>query len=474
MVNSLKFIMNLKVLKTLNVKRIEPLKPLERFKSLELPEPMKPTAIIISFFFTSCSVFAQADIYPGTWVNTTTTFTDSLAVYFEMKIAEPENKILYPAQIKIETENFEATYQVLLVKKNDGQLAIGRNKFPENETPFSLGAWTILLNGTFDLSSDEKGNALLTAHRIPARRYGFTMPAIISFAEASRSTAMRINDFLKDAPIQLQKINKHPWQSAAITRILNTYQASSYFGIVDTLYTKSADAELSFLETNKPDNDTVSVMLNGKMIIDKMNISQRDNLQKIKLDTGLNILCFFADNYGKVPPNTGKLNLAFSEKKILLDFTSLQNMSATFIVAKIYFYPDQKQMMPSFIIARNAITQKIKQRETKQIDSIKATSPEITLAIWDDAVEDGDSISLQINNEIFLPGISVKKKPQFIKVKLYAGENKIIFIADNLGSIAPNTSILEIIDGKKRKSYMINTNLGKNNSIKILYEAEGK
>jgi hypothetical protein len=69
-----------------------------------------------------------------------------------------------------------------------------------------------------------------------------------------------------------------------------------------------------------------------------------------------------------------------------------------------------------------------------------------------------------------MPGISVKKKPQFIKVSLYPGENKIIFIADNLGSIPPNTSILEIIDGKHRKSYMIDTNLGQNNAIKIIYD----
>jgi hypothetical protein len=70
-----------------------------------------------------------------------------------------------------------------------------------------------------------------------------------------------------------------------------------------------------------------------------------------------------------------------------------------------------------------------------------------------------------------MPGIAVKKRPQFIQVKLYPGDNKIIFIADNLGAISPNTSVLEIIDGKRRKSYMINTNLGENNSIKIVYNS---
>ena len=104
------------------------------------------------------------------------------------------------------------------------------------------------------------------------------------------------------------------------------------------------------------------------------------------------------------------------------------------------------------------------------VDSLTVQASEVTLAIWDDAVEDGDSISLQINNEMYYPGLAVKKKPRFIQVKLYPGENNIIFMADNLGSIPPNTAMLEIIDGKRRKAYMINTNLGVNNAIKILYD----
>jgi hypothetical protein len=34
----------------------------------------------------------------------------------------------------------------------------------------------------------------------------------------------------------------------------------------------------------------------------------------------------------------------------------------------------------------------------------------------------------------------------------------------------PNTSVLEIIDGKKRKSFMIDTDLSKNNQVNIYYE----
>jgi hypothetical protein len=418
----------------------------------------------------ACSIFAQQDSFVGTWVMEAPGDVNTPAVYFELQVAEPEQQTLYPAQIKFNFGNFKAVYQLLLVKKNIAQLAIGRNKFALKEDPFSIGTWTILLNGTFDLAIDIAGNKKLTINRMPAKRYGIPFPAIMSFEEAFRTNAIGISDFLKKTPLQLKKINQLAWRSADVNKILFTYLAPAYFGIVDTLYTKSANASLNFSENNKSDNDSISVMLNGSMIIDKLDISKAGFSQDIKLDTGLNILCFFADNYGRIPPNTGRLNLLLNEKKYMLDFTSKQNLSATFIVAKIYFEPLQQQRIPSEIIARKTITQKIQQRETKLIDSIKAETPDITLAIWDDAVEDGDSISLQINDDIYLPGLAVKKKPQFIKVKLYPGENKIIFIADNLGSIAPNTSILEIIDGKRRKSYMIDTNLGQNSAVKILYD----
>ena len=52
------------------------------------------------------------------------------------------------------------------------------------------------------------------------------------------------------------------------------------------------------------------------------------------------------------------------------------------------------------------------------------------------------------------------------------GPNVITFIADNLGTIPPNTSVLEIIDGKKRKSFYIETDMNKNNQIKIFYEVK--
>jgi hypothetical protein len=416
----------------------------------------------------SQQTYAQKDPFVGTWaIEKLTNAGENL--FMELQVGSPDQALLYPAQLTINYKSFNGIYHLLLVKKGNQQLAISRNKHPVKEEPYSLGNYTIYLNGTLNYQM-ETGKAALVVERIPAKRFGVALPAVLGYPEEQRLPVIQITDLLKTEALSLKQINNRPWLSAAIPNIVHTSFAPAYFGLIDTFHTKSALASISFSENNVSDNDSISVSFNGKMIIDKIDVTNRTPAQNIKLDTGLNILCFFAENYGRVPPNTVKLNLRLGEGLYALDFTETRNISATFIVAEIFYYPDGRPPTAKQQAERKIFAEKIQHRVTRQIDSITAAYADITLAIWDDAIEDGDSISLQINNEIFMPGIAVKKKPLFIPVKLYPGENKIIFIADNLGSIPPNTAILEIIDGKRRKSYMINTNLGQNNSIKIMYE----
>jgi hypothetical protein len=427
---------------------------------------MKTVAFLLVAMLMGFYSWGQADPFTGTWHFEKKDAAQLATYHIEWQIAAPEQGTLYPALLTISYAQFTGVYQVLLVKKNDQELAIGRQKFPIKEEPFGLGAYTVPLNGTLQLS----GNNQLTVNRIAANRYGFAVPALSKYEDNNKMAVLRLSTFLRNEPVQLKKINAIPWRSAAANKMLYSYDAPTYFGLTDSFYLDTREGTIQFTDNNTSDDDTVSVMLNKKMIIEKTDIRKNNASVDVLLDTGLNILCFFADNYGRVPPNTAKLNLRFGAQNFTLDFTSKQNMSATFIVAKIFLLQRKQQKEPPSNTARKTITEKIQKRNTKLIDSMRVASQEVTLAIWDDSVEDGDSISLQINDEIFMPGIAVKKKPQFIQVKLYPGENKIIFIADNLGSIAPNTSILEIIDGKKRKAYNINTNLGQNNAIKIIYD----
>ncbi len=445
--------------------------------------------------------FAQSDAFTGTWLIEPAAGANN--VHLELRIAAPERNLLYPAQLTLSCDSFSAVYDLLLVKKNSRQLSIGRNKAAVSETPFSLGSWTILLNGTLDLSKDNKGIPYLSVERIFAKKYGVPMPEISSFDARFKNTAATLNSFLKNAEIRLKKTDHTALENGHTDLILQPSLSGNYFGILDTVHVKTRDGILNFTGNKKSANGIVSVMLNGRAIFDQVYLSEKKPSEEIVLDTGLNILAFFAEDYGSSPANTGTLQATFGNKKFSMDFGTKKDVAATFIVAKIYYEAEadstedssyQHHMVTQFlenklqndvtiyrypdkdrkIVFKNdtvrALAENSLLRDAKVVGNIKARSSQILLAFWDDAVEDGDSISLSINGHWIVQGLAVKKKPQFIYVTLEQGPNIITFIADNLGSIIPNTSVLEIIDGKQRKSFMIDTDLSQNNLIKISYE----
>lgn len=414
---------------------------------------------ILAVLFHPINVKAQDDKFAGTW-EMKGIFPEQNEKYtIALQISFPERGQLYPAKLTISSGTFLGVYTLLLVKKGRNKLAIGRNKIPESESPFSLGAWTVFLNGTFTLETTSKRNRVLVLNRIVSKRYGLRMPELNNFDDSVRGTAMQIRNLMRDEPLQLNRKDAMAFTGTGVSKILNPSSSDAYFGIMDSIELSTNLGHLNFSDNNKIDNDTVSVTLNGTELIAPTDLRKRNPLQEVLLDTGMNILVFFADNYGRVSPNTGKLNLNFGTNKFVLSFANKEDISATFIVAKLYYYP-----RPNNILSPELL------RNTTVIDSLHTSSGEVKLAIWDDAVEDGDSISLNVNGSWLVKGFSVKKRPQFLSVKLLPGVNNIIFVADNLGAIPPNTSILEIIDGRQRKSFSINTDLKKNNLVKIFYD----
>ena len=203
--------------------------------------------------------------------------------------------------------------------------------------------------------------------------------------------------------------------------------------------------------------------------MDKVAIHKKKYEEDILLSPGLNILTLFADNFGNALPNSGKLNLEFGKKKFVLDFANRKDSAATFIVAKLVCDPDQSK---DRYFLENTISDDDKKHEKNErlIGSIISTTQQLTFAIWDEVINDGDSISIKINGDWLVRGCPVMNSPRFITVTLKPGANTFIFMADNLGSIPPNTSALEIIDGKRRKYYAMETKLGEKNIVKIFYD----
>lgn len=431
---------------------------------------MQKKLLIPLLLLFSLQLFAQTDDYSGTWEMKYQPYPDKPALLIELQVGLPERNILFPAQMKIDCDSFHAVYELLLCRKNLRQLGISRNKYAVSEVPFSLGEWPVVLNGTFDFSKSLKGDLLLTANRLPAKKYHTQLPGFVALTEKQKKTAYLITGVLKEEEIILKKINSIPWQHDDCEKIISPKASPAYFGLLDTIHLTSRDGIMHFAGNKKNSGDIVSVIHNGRTIIDQVEAGRKKEPEDILLDSGLNIISFFADNFSKALPNKGKLNIEFGNRKYRLDFTNVQDIAATFITVKFYYDIDKDADTRFQLNYIPDPGNSGMQRNDKLVGSLVTKSQQIQLALWDDAVEDGDSVSININGKWIVKGFPVKKNPQFLTVTLAPGANTITFVADNLGSIPPNTSILEIIDGKKRKSFNIETSLDQNNLLRIFYD----
>lgn len=426
--------------------------------------------LLFCLLFISLKLLAQADAYSGTWQMEYFAGQGMAPINIELQISYSEKNILYPAHLKLQCDSFIAGYELLLVKKNSRELGISKNKFPRLENPFSIVAETIFLNGTLDYSKDFKGLPTLTVLRIQAKQNNLAIRDTMNLTGTRRKIAIQLINFLQSGDISLKKINNNPWDSMKRDSILIPQFSPTYFGLRDTVFLPTRDGVINLTSDKKKDKDIISVTLNGQVMFDKIRLNKKPHLEEILLDTGLNILTFFADNFGNTLPNTGKLKLEFGPKRLELAFTNKADSAATFIVVKLFCDPDKSKEIYFQNYTSSAEEIKLNKNE-KLIGNIISTSKDIIFALWDDNVEDGDSISININGHWLVRGFPVKNNPQFMTVTLKPGPNLISFIADNLGSIPPNTSVLEIIDGKKRKSFPMESNIGEKNIIKIFYDS---
>ena len=84
---------------------------------------------------------------------------------------------------------------------------------------------------------------------------------------------------------------------------------------------------------------------------------------------------------------------------------------------------------------------------------------------------DGDTITVYHNNEIiaYKKGLSLKPIAFDIKADLTNTEHKLVMVADNLGSIPPNTALMIVTTGGKRYEVFLSSDNKKNAEVIIDY-----
>lgn len=81
-------------------------------------------------------------------------------------------------------------------------------------------------------------------------------------------------------------------------------------------------------------------------------------------------------------------------------------------------------------------------------------SDSLILSFYDNGIVDGDSISVYMNGKIIVPSTKLSAIATKKVIRFTENEARIVLVADNLGTIPPNTGLLVIRDGDK--TYQVN------------------
>jgi hypothetical protein len=133
--------------------------------------------------------------------------------------------------------------------------------------------------------------------------------------------------------------------------------------------------------------------------------------------------------------------------------------------------PSKKPVDAPILIqkSRAPIPQVIATRANPVVQQIKTEATELIIELYDNGEIDGDTVSIYHNNELIVNHAGISDKPVTIKIKVDQQQphHELVMVADNLGSIPPNTSLMIITAGKKRYEIFISSSEQKNAKVVI-------
>jgi hypothetical protein len=113
----------------------------------------------------------------------------------------------------------------------------------------------------------------------------------------------------------------------------------------------------------------------------------------------------------------------------------------------------------------------IKTRTNNLVRTITTNFPDIKIELYDNGEIDGDTITVYHNNEVIAWKKGLTDKPVQLSLKADANNttHEFVMVADNLGSIPPNTALMIITTGGKRYQLFIASDKQKNAKVVVQY-----
>ncbi len=120
------------------------------------------------------------------------------------------------------------------------------------------------------------------------------------------------------------------------------------------------------------------------------------------------------------------------------------------------------------------VLSRVKESAFKEIPEVEVDTGTIRLDFYDNGEIDDDTISVYVNKTLLFTNERLSAKPStaFIKIDLQNTFQEIEMVAQNLGSIPPNTALLIVTAGTKRYRLYLTSTDKKNAMVRFVYDSE--
>ena len=130
--------------------------------------------------------------------------------------------------------------------------------------------------------------------------------------------------------------------------------------------------------------------------------------------------------------------------------------------------PEITKLPPKPVIITPSL---LKTRENKLAQSIIVSDPDVKVKLYDNGEIDDDSISVFLNKKIILFNKRLTASPLTLNFTMEDGEDQeLTMVAENLGRIPPNTSLMIVEAGEQRFEVRITSTTQKNAVVRFKYQ----
>ncbi len=183
--------------------------------------------------------------------------------------------------------------------------------------------------------------------------YKLTCPDItVKFVKGTNFDPQPLDTAVQEvaaAPVQPKK------EIATVPPVPNRKQINPNEKLVAALNNRSFDVtpvidvdadslKVTLYDNGEVDNDTISLFYNRKLIASKQMLSDKPLTFMLPVDTTVNEIAMFAENLGKLPPNTALAIIYAGDKRFELGMTSTFTKNATIRFRRKLKKPDPKNI----------------------------------------------------------------------------------------------------------------------------------